>query len=154
MSLLALIPMLALTDGWTIALAIGQVTYNVLLTAALGWIASRSKRIEQLEEELKLTATNLIDQRIESSVSGLQRSLDQMAQQIASINQRLSAGESEFRGLDRQDSKLEIKIAAAFSEIKDIMRRECAGRDEQAQIAAQLKRLEIEVARMHHGDRS
>ena len=137
---------LALSDGWTVGLASVQMAFNLILAVFLMIVAARTRRIATLETEIKESASKLVDQRLGAVTDKFQAATDRLADHIDQINHRLQRGEDHFKGLDDRDQKLELKIRAAFDEVKDVIRDGCASKGSMESLSGKVDKLQVGVA--------
>jgi chromosome segregation ATPase len=133
----------ALTTG----LMITQMVLNVVMALALLWVNGKTRRIENLESDLKRTAGELVDQK----VGQLRGAIEHLTREISSINARLSRGDEAFARANAQDHAQDIRLVTKIDELKDYIRDRCATQDDSQRMAERVRAMEVAVAALPCG---
>jgi hypothetical protein len=142
---------LALTDGWIVSLAVGQLLINAGLTLALYFIAQRTKQIETLKRDLGESATRRIDEKFGSVVNQFTSAIDKLTGEISRIDKRLERGEAEFRNVQGRDHDIEIRLLQAVNDTRQYVRDHCATRDSVQKLFEKFEELRVAQAAGRHG---
>lgn len=130
---------LALTEGWDLAITVGQMVINVALAFSIWWLRQNAKRIDSLEAELKASAEQIIDSKLSGVATKLEGVINVLNERIDVVRERLRSGDANFADLDRRDRELEQKFALRFDALKDYLHQVFATKDE---VAAAHRRID------------
>lgn len=122
---------LALSDGWTIALAVINLTFSLTVGLGMFWLKSKFAEISNLRAELKTSTEQLINERFSTTNAS-----------IDAIHKRLEQGDAEFRSNLDRDHKLELKTLQTVEAI----RRDMATRAELERINTKLAQHDADIA--------
>lgn len=122
----------AAAGSWGMALQFLHAVFTAVLGVVTGMVARRTKRISDLEEELK------------------QATREQVAAELAAVKKRLADGEEKFDRLQERDHRVELQIATALNDIRDDVRTRCATRDSVRELYQAVNQMREAFAR-HEG---
>ena len=118
----ALLPVLALTDGFAVSLAVFQLAFSAIVSVSLWRVTAWQRRYEGLEGKLHETTTRLVDERFRamthednSHVQGLVLALEEM-------KQRVHFADGEFRAMGERDQRIELTVVNKIDLLKDYIR--------------------------------
>jgi len=132
---------------WFFIIAALQFIANTAFAVAMFWVGGKAKRIDTLEADIKSSAQKAIDSQVKLAVSELRSVTAVMTAQIDQISDRLRSGDSEFKGLGKQDHVLELKFTARMDELKEYIRQTCAGKSDMQVLTKDVEALKVEMAR-------
>ena len=118
--------LIAAMDGWDLA----QWGFNILYTVAIAYIASKSRKIEALEEKLEKSAEAHIDQQFKVARAEIQVPLNALAGRVDRVEERLAMGDGNFDKLADRDGQLERMLGQRFEVLKDWIHANCASKED------------------------
>ena len=127
-------------NGWMIGLSLLNLVVSVVMAFVLAWVATRTRKIETLEGELKATAANLVETQITVKTSELSGLIRVLTNEIQSINRRLERGDGHFDQLGQKGHELELKIIERITE-------RCATKEDVRALSQRFDALQQAVAR-------
>lgn len=140
--MLAVIALLAWIDGKAIA----QWIFNAALGAGLAYMATKTRKIEKLEERLGEKAEQLVTVKFDAHASGLKGSIDLLTTQITAINQRIEDGDECLDGLAKGDHRLELQQIQSLAELKVWVMQNAATTADVKELGGRVDRLQHVVS--------
>lgn len=146
--------MIDTTTPW---LAIAQWVFNGIAVMMWWWVKRRVERTDHLEATVQEQAKKLIDDRfaaisremtnqVDSTSRDLTTRIEGISKDLSAAVNRLDAGEREFRELGQRDNNVRLEIRVAFDQVKDIIRNQCASREDMQLLQSKVDRLQNSVA--------
>ena len=128
---------------WQQVSSFGQWGFSFLLTIALFYIGSKTKRIETLETEVKRAASEAVDAKIAGVAGELRTTLRVLENVVGQIQQRLESGDQHFKSVDQKCHALELKVMQQVSELT----RELATKNDVKELQRSISELQVRLAR-------
>ncbi|MEM7626561.1 MAG: hypothetical protein AAF333_13275 [Planctomycetota bacterium] len=131
---------LALSDGWQIAMFTLNMVSTIVLAIVLMWVKNRTSKIDELEAEVKDHANGLINTKF-----------GELDRKVTDILQRLDRGDREFRTQHDRDHALELRFVNAVNELRQDMTQKLACREDLLKLTDRVQRNELAIAQLRQG---
>lgn len=128
---------------WQQVSSFGQWVFSGLLTIAMFYIGSKTRRIETLEAEIKRSAGELVDAKIGTVASELRTTVRVLESVVQTMQNRLENGDKHFKSVDQKCHALELKVMQQVSELT----RELATKDDVKELQKSIAELQVRLAR-------
>jgi len=137
----------AVLDGLGITLSIIQFALSIGMAIALAWVASKTRKIETLEEKLEETTSRLVDTKLVAAMAELRITIAGLAEQVKHIAGRLERGDDKFEQLGDGRQTLELRLLSKIGDLKDFVRENCASKGDFDSLSKRFAELQVVVAR-------
>lgn len=127
-------------------LGIISICVNLLTAAALAYIGSKVRRIENLEATLGAKNEALIEAKFEAAAAGCQLKHVSVGEEFRRIEQRLEKGSNAFHGMDEKAVTARVALVQAVADLRDYVRDNSATKGEMAAISEQIREMQKQVS--------
>lgn len=139
---------LALSDGVEIWMFIGQMIFNIIAALFLLRVKQREEKVDQLEAEIKQHTAQMVEQKIQQSNAQLKSDIRELTSTTKGIILRLDRGSNKLEDAVERDHQLDLKIAGAFGQVKDIIHKVCASKETVQQQDEKLGRMDRRLSNL------
>src|SRR3954470_17646225 len=119
--------LLALSDGWSVSLAVFQLGFSAVVSVTLWRLSAWQRRYEGLEQKLQEATARLVDERLRANAADAEAHVRGLVVALEELRARIQTGDAEFRAMGERDQRIELAVAAKLDLLKDYIREFAAG---------------------------
>lgn len=124
-----------------IGLNLLNLVVTTVMAFVLAWVATRTRKIESLEGELKAAAAHQVDTQIAAKTMELSGLIRVLTNEIQGINRRLERGDGYFDQLGQKGHELELKLIERITE-------RCATKEDMRLLSQRFDAMQQAMARV------
>lgn len=127
--------------GWA------NLVVSFLLTIAMAYIGSKTRKIETLETDLKAAADKSIDSRFQIVAAEFRASIAEFNVVTATMKERLAAGDAHFKTIDAERHRMELKTQQLIGDLKNWVMENAASKHDVEDLSKRFTSFQLAVSR-------